>query len=430
MDAGTEEAQHAYDALLAKRLQSEEDAAQQAALDEAASLELAAALQWEENGGAVALEVSTALVERELEQLQLTPAEEPVLMEGLLEKKPMHGFGMVERGLGIGWRRRRVVLRPRWLEWHHGDDNDAEPAHIVLDPAVTRVRASGDPGDDVELCLTVDVGSETLVLRMGSEGERDAWMRAIGRCVEKLKAAAFDALVAETTRMLQAVRAEQGAAIADVEAAREGVRLIITRFYSSCAIQTVCAAAAETFEGESDALPQLAHALAASLLSRHAEARLCDAAGARAATAREEEVETLTSRTCLVRKTICQIGKACTSFWQRAAFNVWQEESREQTLFEWQPSVARQLERAVAQLMAAWGGGELRADLAPVASFLDHVRPHRFQPLVCAATSVRAAPLCRRLSALRAILRHACERSTALPQSFARCQTSMTTPAP
>ncbi|KAL1521910.1 hypothetical protein AB1Y20_021560 [Prymnesium parvum] len=267
------------------------------------------------------------------------PPEHPlpvtVLMEGLLEKKPMHGFGMVERGLGGGWRCRRVLLLAAgaplsraWLEWHHGDDDDAEPPTLPLAPALIRLRACGDAGDDAERCLTVDNGAATLVLRLGGEAERDAWLKAIARCVERLKAAAFAASVR---------RAEARVAARPEEEAREGVRLMVERFFSSRAIQTVVPPADEAFNHD-EALPALAASLALCFLGADAEARLVrrgeggeGEAGEAEASPREVEL----------------------------------------SLFPWQPRVLRGVEAAAAEVVRAWDGGELRADLSSAASYLD-----------------------------------------------------------
>ena len=104
-------------------------------------------------------------------------------MEGLLEKKPVHGLGLLERSVGGGWRLRRVVLRAQSVEWHHGDVDEDDPSVLLLHPTATRLRACGDSGDDPDRCLTVsglvEGESVTLVLRMADPAERDAWMRAL-----------------------------------------------------------------------------------------------------------------------------------------------------------------------------------------------------------------------------------------------------------
>ena len=106
-----------------------------------------------------------------------------VVLEGLLEKKPVRGLGMMERGLfpNGGWRARRVVLREAaaaqppvmgtdaaassWraagaccqLEWHHTDEDEVAPSSLRLELATARVRRGGDVGDDgPERLLTVE----------------------------------------------------------------------------------------------------------------------------------------------------------------------------------------------------------------------------------------------------------------------------------
>ena len=104
-----------------------------------------------------------------------------VVLEGLLEKKPVRGLGMMERGLfpNGGWRARRVVLRERvppapvmvadaassWrvagaccqLEWHHTDEDEVGVQCLRLELASARVRRGGDVGDDdAERLLTVE----------------------------------------------------------------------------------------------------------------------------------------------------------------------------------------------------------------------------------------------------------------------------------
>ena len=156
-------------------------------------------------------------------------------MEGLLEKKPVHGLGLVERSLGAGWRLRRVVLRMQSIEWHHSDADEDDPQVLLLHPTASRVRACGDPGDDVERCLTVsglvEGDSVTLVLRTADATERDAWMRAVCQRVEALKAAAFDAAVGEVGRKLEGVRLSEGEGAMRHLSVREGVRLLAERFY-------------------------------------------------------------------------------------------------------------------------------------------------------------------------------------------------------
>ena len=120
------------------------------------------------------------------------------VMEGILEKKPVRGFG---RFLGGDFKRRRIVLRRTGspcfaiIEWHHGDGDDTGGGHrwMPLGPTETRVREGGAAGDDATRCLTV-VGEEgeELVLQAGDAAERDAWVRETARLLHTLKAAAFD----------------------------------------------------------------------------------------------------------------------------------------------------------------------------------------------------------------------------------------------
>ena len=109
-----------------------------------------------------------------------------VVLEGLLEKKPVRGLGMMERGLfpNGGFRARRVVLRevsPQplppamvadgaapsrrscQLEWHHTDEDEAAPSSLRLELASARVRRGGDVGDDEpERLLTVEARAPGL----------------------------------------------------------------------------------------------------------------------------------------------------------------------------------------------------------------------------------------------------------------------------
>ena len=250
------------------------------------------------------------------------------LMEGLLEKKPVHGLGLVERSLGAGWRLRRVVLRMQSIEWHHSDADEDDPQVLLLHPTASRVRACGDPGDDVERCLTVsglvEGDSVTLVLRTADATERDAWMRAVCQRVEALKAAAFDAAVGEVGRKLEGVRLSKGEGAMRHLSVREGVRLLAERFYSSSAVGSP--ATDEAFE---TSLSDLAQAFASCLVTRQAEARV--RSGVRGAPA-EDEVRSL-------------------------------------QLFPWQSRVATATEDAMWQLARAWGGA---ASLSAVARFFDH----------------------------------------------------------
>ena len=220
----------------------------------------------------------------EKEDVAFTPADavqcDTVLMEGLLEKKPVRGFGMIERGLGGGWRLRRVILRPGVIEWHHTDADEVEPDCVQLHPTVTRVRACGDPGDDVSRCLTIDAGGSTLVLRAGDEVERDAWLRAAVRCIERLKAAAFDAAIAAATAQLERVRVSESSAAYEHTSVRLGVQLLMSRFYASSAVAAAGAHGGADEADEESAHADLASALGACLLTHQAEARLARAAAA------------------------------------------------------------------------------------------------------------------------------------------------------
>ena len=92
---------------------------------------------------------------------------------------------------------------------------------------------------------------------------RDLWFRSVCSCVEKLKAAAFDASVERTAKRLDAVGREQGEGARLREATREGVRLLMERFYMEAS--AVQPAADESVEQR---LGELALALSASLLTR------------------------------------------------------------------------------------------------------------------------------------------------------------------
>lgn len=263
-------------------------------------------------------------------------AEVGSLLVGWLEKKPVHGLGMLERSAGGGWRTRRVVLRHQSLEWRHGgDDSEGEVQVLLLQPVGTRVRASGDAGDDEGRCLTVSgtvLGEGvTLVLRCADTNERDAWVRAVTKCVEALKAAAFDAAVAVAQRKLDAIRLTHGDDARKRGAVREGVRLLMERFFSASSVQ---AATEEAFEID---VTGLASALHACLLTRQAEARVRARVRRRAADGRE------------LQQT--------------------DDELRELRLFPWQPLVARRFEDATWQLVHAWGGARC---LARTACIFDH----------------------------------------------------------
>ena len=117
------------------------------------------------------------------------------VMEGILEKKPVRGFG---RFLGGDFKRRRIVLRrtgspcfdhrvaPRRRRRHGGGHR-----WMLLGPT-SAVREGGAAGDDATRCLTV-VGEEgESLLQAGDAAERDAWVRETARLLHTLKAAAPD----------------------------------------------------------------------------------------------------------------------------------------------------------------------------------------------------------------------------------------------
>ena len=151
---GAEDSMAVDDAALARALQDDED---RLAADHRASAAmselLAAQLQFAEGHGdgsglaavvALAAEGSTLASPR------------PSLLEGLLEKKPVRdAAGKVARGMGGGWRTRRMILYDDGLEWHRGDEDEDEPQSLDLDPMLTTVRAAGDASDDHDRCLTL-----------------------------------------------------------------------------------------------------------------------------------------------------------------------------------------------------------------------------------------------------------------------------------
>ena len=304
------------DAELALRLQQEEDLLlQEHQISVNASATLAAELQaaeWQDAQHAAA----AASASRDFAS--------PPLMEGQLEKKPVRS---VETNLSsfTGWRVRRVVLREHSIEWEPLADEEepSPPRAIQLDGIGTRVRAAGDAGDDHELCLTVDTGSEVLVLRAAESMDRDRWLRTIGRCLEKLKAAAFDDAVQQAAQRLEMAtdKAERR-----MVATCEGISLLMGRFYSSCAVSMASDEEADTAE-----LDDLATALTTSLLTQGAEERLL-------------------------------AGKPAVQS---------EEEKRELQLFPWQPDVALALEEVTATLVQrlAQVGGRTHPSIADVAAF-------------------------------------------------------------
>ena len=330
------------DAALAARLQQEEDQRQREDAVDAADAELAARLQLEEDSW------------RE----QRSGAGQ-VLLEGLVEKKPVRGLGMVERGLfGQGWRARRVLLRCQSreeavalgnlsepggamaggtseavavIEWHHTDADESEPSCLVLDPACTRVRRGGDPGDEVDCCVTVESFSQSLVLRMSGVDERDAWLSGIGRCLKRLQAAAFDERVGEAVQRLGQFGDEAALRRAS---RREGVQLLMERFFGACAVDAggegELSSAASGAAAEEAWIGAMVEALLRCLLTRQAEERL--RTGRRSAPPEE-----------------------C--------------ERRELQLFPWHYEVARRFEEATWQLRDALAA---RTSLASLAELFDY----------------------------------------------------------
>ena len=189
------------------------------------------------------------------------------LMEGLLEKKPVRGPGLVERAFGGGWRKRRVVLRAAAVEWHHGDEDDHEPQQVPLGPVGSMVREGGDPGDEHRVCLTVrSEDGEDLVLKAADERERDVWIRAVGRRIEQLKAASFAAAAADSERRMRTLAAHATAGALRRARAREGVRLLLERFFSP---RSVCALEHEAFP---DTWAERVHSVVSQLLPPQARA--------------------------------------------------------------------------------------------------------------------------------------------------------------
>ena len=186
--AAAESAQTESDAVLARELAGVLPSAERAQTESDAVLasELAGVLPSAER----AQTESDAELARELAGVLPFAAAPPpshsafgaVVLEGLLEKKPVRGLGMMERGLfpNGGFRARRVVLRevsPQplppamvadgaapsrrscQLEWHHTDEDEAAPSSLRLELASARVRRGGDVGDDEpERLLTVELG--------------------------------------------------------------------------------------------------------------------------------------------------------------------------------------------------------------------------------------------------------------------------------
>lgn len=196
----------------------------------------------------------TELTERVSLQQPASPEadrEAEVVKAGTLEKKPVRGFGLVERGVGGGWRVRRILLRQQSIEWKAGDDSDGELQVLLLHPVVSTVRAAGDGRlDGATRCLSVsgivDGANESLVLRAADEVERDAWLRAICKCIESLKAHAFDAAVDAAAKRLQQTAITYGEVAKQHAAVREGVRLLMERFFSPSSLDLSSSMCAES----------------------------------------------------------------------------------------------------------------------------------------------------------------------------------------
>ena len=244
------------------------------------------------------------------------------VMEGILEKKPVRGFG---RFLGGDFKRRRIVLRRTGspcfaiIEWHHGDGDDTGGGHrwMPLGPTETRVREGGAAGDDATRCLTV-VGEEgeELVLQAGDAAERDAWVRETARLLHTLKAAAFDDACKWARSRLDALGDAPPSA-----AAREGVQLLFERFYAATAVTPR--------EDE------------ASLHEEH-EMLLDGAAGCVLPPQAAERLQAGVRR-------------------QPSA-----DERREQGLFAWQPETIEHVEGAAWQLVHALASADAESERAPM----------------------------------------------------------------
>ena len=330
------------DADFARRLQSEEE--------EIAALHRAHQAELLEASAAYALELAGATrdpwEDPDAKAEEMNPrSATPTILEGILEKKPVSGIGFVfERNLNLGggWRHRCMLLQRDRIVWHHNTEDDAELTYQSLhfDPTTTKVRAGGDSGDDIDRCLTIENGDQTLVMRAASEGERDMWLRAVGRILEKLKASTFDDLVQQAAQRLET---QPTASARRLAAAREGVGLLLARFYSSCAVSP---AAAESFvEPWHEERAALASALTACLLTRQAEALIRMGAS-------EPQVH----------------GAAWNGMMPRVTLTP--EEKRELQLFPWQPEVALSIEQATWLLMQQMSRGD---GCSHVAAFFDHV---------------------------------------------------------
>ena len=109
--------------------------------------------------------------------------------------------------------------------------------------------------------------------------------------IEALKAVAFDAAIESASKRIEAARRQQGDAASRRVATREGVRLLLERFYSPSALQLEASSAAPAPGGASlsrrgsatddaasaslsDYYGEIAASLAASLLTTQAEGRV------------------------------------------------------------------------------------------------------------------------------------------------------------
>ena len=274
-------------------------------------------------------------------------SEAEVVMAGTLEQKLARGDGQNERSDGGGWRVRRFVLHSGSVEWTVGEPgSDGELHVLLLHPVISVVRASGDGSRPEEnaRCVSVagmlDGASDVLVLRAADEDERDAWLRAMCTCIERLKALAFDAAVDAAARRLTTAAEEHGEAAAQREGTREGVRLLMERFFRPSALEhgstaTALSGSSGAAASSDDVHIDLARSLAASLLTRQAEARV--RAGIRAEPSGRGE-----------------------------------DETRGLQLFPWQPAVAGALEEVTWRAVSAWRDqGPVLSSLAPAAQVLD-----------------------------------------------------------
>ena len=150
----------------------------------------------------------------------------------------------------------------------------------------------------------------------------------------------FDASVGASARRIDSVEAEHGKLARQRVEIREGVRLLMERFYASSAVQALDDEALEDVD-----VVGISSALAACLLTRQAEERLrggLAAGGHRAGDGHRVE--------------------------SARAGPQEEAEVRALGLFLWQPLVALHVEETTWQLMRSWGGA---ASLATVAARFD-----------------------------------------------------------